>query len=107
MSDKTREAKVAVFGTLRFPPQRIAELLPHLKTLVEATHAHDGCIAYDVAEDPFDPGLIRFSELWPDRESLDRHLTAPHIGPWRAAAQACGLMDRTFAAYPIAAPFGI
>lgn len=92
---------IAVFGTLRFPPERIAELLPHLRTLVEATNRNDGCIAYDVAEDPFDKGLIRFSELWPDDASLRRHLAAPHIGPWRAAATACGLMQREFAAYDI------
>jgi quinol monooxygenase YgiN len=93
---------VAVFGTLRFPPDRIAELLPHLRALVEATNKNDGCIAYDVAEDPFDRGLIRFSELWPDADSLHRHLAAPHIEPWRAAARACGLLDRQFAAYDIA-----
>ncbi len=93
---------VAVFGTLRFPPERIAELLPHLRTLVEATNKNDGCIAYDVAEDPFDRGLIRFSELWPDEISLRRHLAAPHIGPWRDAAKACGLIERQFAAYDIA-----
>lgn len=94
-------ATVAVFGTLRFPAERITEVLPHLRALVEATYRHDGCIAYDVAEDPFDPGLIRFSELWPDHASLDRHLKAPHIEPWRSAARACGLMERRFTAYDI------
>jgi hypothetical protein len=54
-------------------------VLPHLRTLVDSTYQNDGCIAYGVAEDPFDPGLIRFSELWPDDESLTRHLQAPHI----------------------------
>jgi len=93
--------KVAVFGTLRFPPEKIAEVLSHLRKLVDATYQNDGCIAYDVAEDPFDPGLIRFSELWPDRESLNQHLQAPHIEPWRAAAKSCGLIDRTFNSYDI------
>lgn len=92
---------VAVFGILRFPPERVAEVLPHLRVLVEATYKNDACIAYDVAEDPFDPGLIRFSELWPDQSSLDRHLQAPHIEPWRAAARKCGLLERSFTAYEI------
>jgi quinol monooxygenase YgiN len=102
MSD--RQPTVAVFGTLRFPPDKMAQVRPHLKALVAATREKDGCIAYDVGEDPFDPGLLRFSELWPDQASLDRHLRAPHIEPWRAVAHACGLLDRTFAAYPITAP---
>ena len=63
---------VAVFGTLRFPPERMSVVRPDLKTLVGTTYRTDGFIAYDVAEDPFDPGLIRFSELWPDHESLAR-----------------------------------
>jgi quinol monooxygenase YgiN len=95
--------KIAVMGTIRFPPERVREVLPHLHTLVAATRERDGCLAYDVAEDPFDPGLIRFSELWPDRASLDRHLLAPHIAPWRAAARACGLGERSFTAYEVAA----
>lgn len=92
---------VAVFGTLRFPPERIAELLPHLRQLVESTYRSDGCIAYDVAIDPFDPGLIRFSELWPNHETLEQHLRAPHIEPWRAAARSCGLIERQFVAYDL------
>jgi quinol monooxygenase YgiN len=92
---------VAVFGILRFQPERMAELRPYLKLLVETTYRTDGCIAYDVAEDPFDPGLIRFAELWPDHESLARHLKAPHIEPWRIAARSCGLLERKFTAYDI------
>lgn len=92
---------VAVFGILRFPPERMSEVRPHLKQLVDNTYRTDGCIAYDVAEDLFDPGLIRFSELWPDHESLARHLQAPHIEPWRAAARSCGLLERKFTAYDI------
>jgi quinol monooxygenase YgiN len=94
-------ATVAVFGTLRFPAERIAEVLPHLRILVTATYRNDGCIAYDVAEDPFEPGLIRFSELWPNHASLERHLKAAHIEPWREAARACGLIERKFIAYDI------
>ena len=93
--------KVAVFGTLRFPPDQLEAIRPHLKQLVETTYRDDGCIAYDVAEDPFDPGLIRFSELWPDHESLERHLKAPHIAPWRSVAMQHGLLERQFIAYDV------
>ncbi len=95
------KAKVAVVGSLRFPPDNIAQILPHLKVFVEATRQHDGCITYDVAEDPFDPGLIRFSELWPDRESLETHLVAPHIAPWRTEAKRLGLSERLFDSYDL------
>lgn len=90
---------VAVFGTLRFPPEAMDAVRPHLRTLVEETRANDGCHFYDVAEDLFDPGLIRFSELWPDQHSLDAHLIAPHIAPWRAACRDLGLISRNFTAW--------
>lgn len=96
-----QDPKVVVIGHLRFPPHRMAEVLPHLKRLVEETYRLDGCIAYDVAEDPWDKGLIRFSESWPDHESLQRHLQAPHIEPWRKVAKECGLLERQFVAYDV------
>lgn len=95
------QPEVAVFGTLRFPPDKLEAIRPHLKAFVAATHENDGCIAYDVAEDIFDIGLIRFSELWPNPESLSRHLQAPHLEPWRAVARSCGLLERKFTAYGI------
>jgi len=97
-------ASIAVIGTLSFPVQNIAKILPHLKTLVEATRLHDNCLAYDVALDPFEDGLIRFSELWPDRQSLESHLKAPHIEPWRNIAKRHGLKDRQFMSYEITHP---
>jgi quinol monooxygenase YgiN len=78
--------------------------LPHLRARVEATRKHAGCIAYDVAEDPFDPGLIRFSEMWLDMSSLKAHLKVPHIDPWRTAARANGLIAREFTAYDAGHP---
>lgn len=93
--------KVAVFGILRFPPEAMPRVLPHLAVFVSATRANDGCIAYDVAQDISEPGLIRFAELWPSQESLDAHLRAPHIIPWRAAAKENGLLERKFTAYEI------
>lgn len=95
------EVKVVVLGFLRFPPSSMDAIKPHLQEFVEATRNKDGCIIYDVAEDLFDPGLIRFSELWPNHESLDSHLKAPHIAPWREAAKRLGLQERVFTAYDL------
>jgi quinol monooxygenase YgiN len=100
-------ASVAVIGILRFPPDRLHDLLPSLRELLTATRSNDGCIAYDAALDPFEPGLVRFSELWPDRESLERHLKAPHIAPWRAAARQAGILERDFTAYDIHGSFKV
>ena len=94
-------ASIAVIGTLSFPAENIPKVLLHLKTLVEATLKHDNCLTYDVALDPFAEGVIRFSELWPDRQSLDAHLQAAHIAPWRQEAKRLGLQERQFMSYEI------
>jgi quinol monooxygenase YgiN len=92
---------VVVIGQMRFPPASLPAVRPHLQALVHATRQHDGCIAYDAAEDLFDPGLIRFSEIWPDRAALEAHLKAPHIAPWRAAAGQHGVTGRAFMSWDV------
>jgi len=92
---------VVVVGFLRFPPESMDEVRPHLRELVAATRRNDGCAAYDVGEDIFEPGLLRFSEIWPDHESLDRHLVAPHIAPWRSVCAEAGLLERRFTAFDV------
>ena len=98
---------VLVLGTLRFPPGAVDKVRPHVHQLVAATREHDGCIFYDVAEDLFDPGLIRFSELWPDAATLERHLQAPHVAPWRVAARDLGLQSREFTAHESAKSWAV
>jgi hypothetical protein len=34
-------------------------------------------------------------------DSLDRHLIAPHIQPWRTTAKQCGLIRIEFTAYEL------
>ena len=95
---------VIVLGYIRFAPQAMAGARPHLQALIDGTRAHDGCIAYDAAEDVSDPGLVRFSEVWPDAASLAAHGQAPHIAPWRAASADLGVIDRQFTVYDAANP---
>lgn len=95
---------IAMIGTMQFPPQAMEALRPHILQLVEQTRANDGCISYDVAEDLFTPGLLRFSEVWPDMASLERHFTAPHIAPWREACAANGIGERKFTAFEMGEP---
>ena len=92
---------IAVIGTMKFPAENIAALLPHVQELVRQTNAHDGCIAYDVGQDILEPGLLRFSEIWPDQADLTRHIAAPHIAPWRKACEDHGILDRNFSVYDL------
>jgi quinol monooxygenase YgiN len=92
---------VVLIGQVRFTPENLEKMRPHIKALVEATNANDGCVFYDIAEDLLDPGLIRFSEEWPDAETLQGHMTAPHIAPYREASTKYGATDRKFTVYEV------
>ena len=95
------EVQIAVFGILRFPSENITKILPHLKKLIFDTYENDGCIAFDVAKDRLEAGLLRFSVLWPNKESLAKHLSAVHIEPWRMKAKEHGILERKFTFYEV------
>jgi len=90
------KAKVAVIGTLKVLPEQVQKLMPHLRTLVEASRLHEGCIAYDVAEDCFEAGVIRVSELWDDRQCLERHIEHPDVPSWHAALRKFDVLDSEY-----------
>ncbi|WGM38448.1 putative quinol monooxygenase [Caulobacter sp. NIBR1757] len=90
---------VVVIGSMRFPAGVMGDVRPHLARLVSETRKHDGCVEYNAAEDVNDPGLVRFSEIWPSDDLLTAHLQAPHIAPWRAVAADFGVSERTFTAF--------
>lgn len=98
---------IVVLGSMRFPPENLSAIEPHLYELLSATRANDGCISYDAAFDPYEPGLVRFSELWPDVETLRAHLVAPHIAPWRKITRQLGVTDRSFTAWEGTNPLSV
>lgn len=83
-----------VIASVRFPPEHMDKIRPVLRQMVVDTNKHDGCIFYSASEDVSVPGTVRFSEEWPDAETLVKHLDAPHIAPWRALSAELGAFDR-------------
>ena len=62
---------VVVMGTVRVDPDAIERLRPAMEAMMAASRAEDGCLTYAYALDLLEPGLVRVSELWTDRVSLD------------------------------------
>ena len=95
-------AHIAVIGHMRFHPDRVADILPHVRVLLEASQNEEGCIGYWVGVDVLDPGVLRVSELWVNGESLQRHVKAPHIEPWHVAQKQCGMLESQYQVIDIA-----
>jgi quinol monooxygenase YgiN len=92
-----------IAGTVRVPPQNLADLKPHMQTMLAASRAEDGCVTYSYAEDVAEPGLIRVFEVWRDQAALDAHFKSAHMAQWRAAGAQSGISDRRLMAYEVVA----
>ena len=94
--------KVIVAGSVRVQPGGLERFLPHMREMLEASRAEEGCIAYSYAEDVADPGLIRVFEVWRDRGALTAHFQTEHMANWRALWPEFGVSERSITAYDVA-----
>jgi quinol monooxygenase YgiN len=94
--------RVIVAGTVRVPTANLEALRPHMRAMIAASRAEDGCETYGYAEDVVEPGLIHVFEAWRDRPALDAHVKTAHMGAWRAAWPAFEVSDRRLTLYEIA-----
>ena len=90
---------ILVLGTVRMPPENIDKARPVMEAMVMASRAEDGCIDYGYAADVLEPGLMRVTEMWRDRQALQAHFKMPHLAAWRAEWPALGIGERRLALY--------
>ena len=91
-----------IAGTMRLPPQNLPALKQHMRVMLTASRAEDGCITYSYGEDVAEPGLILVFEAWRDQAAIEAHFKAPHMAAWRAACAEQGVSDRRLFAYEVA-----
>lgn len=67
--------RIIVAGTLRFQgdASTCAAIITGGAEHIAASRAEEGCVAYNWAVDPLDPGLIHVYEEWESEEALLRH----------------------------------
>ena len=65
--------------------ETILALKDVINTLEVETKKEKGCIDYAFSVDISNPSIVRISELWEDRGSLEAHLTTVHVDNFRNA----------------------
>ena len=85
---------ILVLGTAKLAPDKLESARPAMRTMVEASRAEPGCIAYGYAQDVLDAETIHVVEKWRDREALEAHFATPHMAEWRGVMGALGLSGR-------------
>ncbi|GAA4049080.1 putative quinol monooxygenase [Parerythrobacter jejuensis] len=83
-----------ILGTVRLPPENLYEARAAMQEMIEESRAEEGCVTYSYAEDVIEPGLVRVTEIWRDREALDAHFASDHLAEWRANWDRLGVHDR-------------
>ena len=88
-----------VVATIPAKPEHADAIREALKTLVEATLAEEGCLAYDLFESASAPGTFVTVERWTDSAALDAHMGQPHVAAAFAAAD--GALSGEVAIHPL------
>lgn len=90
-----------ITGTIRLPPDRLAEALPAMRAMIAASRAETGCITYSYAEDVLEAGLMRITELWDTRAHLNAHFRSDHIAIWRSHWADLAISERRLWLYEV------
>ena len=88
---------IHVLATIELHPGQRAAFLEEFHALMPLVHAEHGCIEYGSAVDcptniavqsALEEDTVVVVEKWADVPALEAHLTAPHMGVYRAKVQA-------------------
>ncbi len=90
---------ILVLGTVRLPVENIDKAREAMAAMVAGSRAEDGCIEYAYSQDLLDPGLIRVTEAWRDRDCLTAHFKTPHMAAWRQVWPTLGIGERNLGLY--------
>jgi quinol monooxygenase YgiN len=67
---------------LRIKPGLQQEIKAVAKAAVDATRKEQGCVSYNLLQDPYDDCEFRIIEEWASLEDLRAHGRMPHLAKW-------------------------
>ena len=70
---------LTVVATIKAKSDHIDEVKAILTSMIEPTHAEEGCIDYVLHQGNDDPSVFVFYENWTSAEALEEHLAKPYI----------------------------
>lgn len=68
---------ITAFVTVK--EESIADFLSIVPNIVEKSNAEEGCVSYQLFQDPFNPIRFSFIEQWKDQSAIDFHFATPHF----------------------------
>ncbi len=68
-----------IVADIHVHPDKVGLARAELLKLIPPTLAEEGCLQYDLHQDPEDPGHFLFYERWESRELWQAHMDSPHL----------------------------
>ena len=79
---------IIVNARIESTPETIEALREAILTMQAATLEEEGCEDYTFSVELANPGAVRITERWVDKEALGAHFQTPHMATFQAAMQA-------------------
>jgi quinol monooxygenase YgiN len=92
---------IVVSGTFNFPAGSADAVKAAMATCVAATLKEEGCITYAFYPDMTQPDVYRVFEEWETMDHLKAHGASAHLGVYREALKAAGIIDRSVKIYEV------
>jgi quinol monooxygenase YgiN len=93
---------VILAGTYRLGPGGFEAARTAIETIVAASRAEPGCLAYAHARDAVDSATMRVFEYFSDDGALAFHRASAHLAAWRSVWTALGLHGRDLMQFTVA-----
>lgn len=68
-----------LIAKLRVKAGQAQKLIQLAERAIEPSRSEEGCITYELLQDPFDPESFTFYEKWRSRQDLELHFKETHF----------------------------
>ena len=92
---------IVISGTINLDPANADATYAATSTLVAATRAEPGNLAYEYTRDHNDAGYWRVFEEWEDQAALDAHMAAPHMAEFMGLTGGLGITGVDISTYQV------
>ena len=76
---------IIIGGTIQFETDDREALFEAIRTMMAASQAEEGCLAYEFSPDISKPNVLHLYEVWESAEALEAHGQSAHMAAFREA----------------------
>ncbi len=69
-----------LIAKFKLNPEYIEEFINISEGMLEPSRSEDGCIHYELLQNPYNPALFTFYEKWESQEDLEEHFQKHYFG---------------------------